>query len=74
MPKFVKFEHCGEGQCFYVNVEYVTNVSPWGENFSMLCLMPHLAVETDIENPPGLPFVAIVEGNIDEVMHKLKNA
>lgn len=74
MPKFVEFEYHEEKLPIYINAEYVTNVQPWGEDATMVCLMPHLEVFVDNTQPPHLPFVAIVAGNISEVMHKLNDA
>lgn len=72
MPNFIEFSYKENGGEFYVNSEYVTNVQPWGEDATMICLMPHLEMEPDVNSPPPLPFIAIVEGNMTDVIEKLR--
>ena len=71
MSKFVEFAHKINGKKFFINTEYVTNVHQHSEGATVVCLMPHLESDTNPENMALPPFVAIVEGDLEEVMAKL---
>jgi hypothetical protein len=71
MSKFVELSHKVNGKKFFINTEYVTNVHQHSDGATVVCLMPHLESSVDPDNVALPPFIAIVEGDLDEVMAKL---
>ena len=72
MAKFVEFAYKVNGKKFFVNPDCVANVQQRTEDSTIICSMPHFETEPDADPnfvPP--PFVAIVEGAIEEVIAKL---
>ena len=72
MAKFVELAYKINGKKFFVNPDSIANVQGRTEDSTIICSMPHFETEpeTDPEFVPP-PFVAIVEGGVDEVIAKL---
>ena len=65
MAKFVEFTYKNGGEKFFINIDNICNIQPYGEDHTMIAMMPHLDSSLDDTVEMSMPFVCIVVGNCE---------